>query len=88
MSADEFSDWSQKSDKTSPADAQLKRAYGLAATALVVALSALVVSALVLIVSLSTSLSPKLEPPTAVTPSSPTSPSHASDVMKTVQRAH
>jgi hypothetical protein len=87
MSADEFADWPQKSDKAVSADAHSKRAYRLAMTALVVALSALAVSTLVLLASLSTSLSPDLEPPTAVTPPPAISPPHTSDVMKTAPRA-
>jgi hypothetical protein len=87
MSADEFSDWPQKTDKTVPADAHSKRAYRLAMTALVVAISALAVSTILLLASLSTSLSPELERPTAVFPPPATSPPHASDVMKTAPRA-
>ena len=87
MSADEFSDWPQETDKTVSTDAHSKRAYRLAMTALVVALSALAVSIFVLLVSLWTSLSPDLEPPTPVTPVPAKSLSHASEVVKSAPRA-
>ena len=87
MSADEFSDWPQKTDKTVSADSHSKRAYRLAMTALVVAISALAVATIVLLLSLSTSLAPQLEPPTAVYPPPATSPAHASEVMKAAPHA-
>jgi hypothetical protein len=86
MNADEFSDWQQKTDETASAHAHSKRAYRLAMTALVVAISALAVSTIVLLVSSSTALSPERERPTAVFPPAATSPYPASEVMKKTER--
>jgi hypothetical protein len=67
MSADEFSVWQQNTDKfVAVASPYEKRAYRLAMTALVVAISALAVSTIVLLASLSTS-SPEPAPPARVT---------------------